>query len=92
MDVFLRDENKIINVEVQTRHKKEVSKGSRYYQSVADIFRTPSGSKYHNLPDNIIILPALLPLSTGCIHATLLQLCSESYHHIKVNDSSCRIF
>jgi len=37
MDVFLRDENRIITVEMQTGHKKELPKRSRYYQSVADV-------------------------------------------------------
>ena len=40
MDVFLCDENRIINVEVQTGHKKELPKRSRYYQSVADVSTT----------------------------------------------------
>ena len=55
MDVFLRDENRIINVEVQTGHKKELPHRSRYYQSVADVNTTPTGAKYRELPDNILI-------------------------------------
>ncbi|MBQ7367662.1 MAG: hypothetical protein IJW57_10615 [Spirochaetaceae bacterium] len=43
MDVFLRDENRIINVEVQTGHRKELPKRSRYYQSVADASTTSTG-------------------------------------------------
>ena len=45
MDVFLRDENRIITVEMQTGHKKELPKRSRYYQSVADVGTTPTGAK-----------------------------------------------
>ena len=55
MDVFLRDENRIITVEMQTGRKKELPKRSRYYQSVADVSTTPTGAKYRNLPDNILI-------------------------------------
>ena len=55
MDVFLRDENRIINVEVQTGHKKELPKRSRYYQSVADVSTTTTGTKYRDLPENILI-------------------------------------
>ena len=55
MDVFLRDDNRIITVEMQTGHKKELPKRSRYYQSVADVSTTPTGAKYRNLPDNILI-------------------------------------
>ncbi|MBO7163509.1 MAG: PD-(D/E)XK nuclease family transposase [Spirochaetaceae bacterium] len=52
--IFL-EENRIINVEVQTGHKKELPKRSRYYQSVADVSTTSTGTKYRDLPENILI-------------------------------------
>ena len=62
MDVFLRDDNRIITVEMQTGRKKELPKRSRYYQSVADVSTTPTGAKYRNLPDNILIFICSAPL------------------------------
>ena len=70
MDVFLRDENRIITVEMQTGHKKELPKRSRYYQSVADVSTTPTGAKYRNLPDNILATP--LCGGKACKHAPRL--------------------
>ena len=58
MDVFLRDENHIITVEMQTGHKTELPN----YQSVADVSTTPTGAKYRNLPDNILIFICYAPL------------------------------
>ena len=62
MDVFLRDDNRIITVEMQTGRKKELPKRSRYYQSVADVSTTSTGAKYRNLPDNILIFICSAPL------------------------------
>ena len=62
MDVFLRDESRVINVEMQTGHKGELPRRSRYYQSVADVTTTPTGSKYRQLPDNIVIFICSAPL------------------------------
>ena len=93
MDVFLRDENKIINVEVQTGHKKELPIRSRYYQSVADVSSTPSGSKYRNLPDNILIFICTFdPFDRMYPRYTFYSTCAESHHQIKLEDGSCRIF
>ena len=62
MDVFLRDESRVVNVEMQTGHKGELPRRSRYYQSVADVTTTPTGSKYRQLPDNIVIFICSAPL------------------------------
>ena len=47
---------------MQTGRKKELPKRSRYYQSVADVSTTPTGAKYRNLPDNILIFICSAPL------------------------------
>ena len=36
MDVYLRDEKKIINVELQNGHRLELPRRSRFYQAAAD--------------------------------------------------------
>ena len=92
MDVFLRDENRIITVEMQTGHKKELPKRSRYYQSVADVSTTPTGVKYRNLPDNILIFICTFdPFDRAFPRYTFQYTCDED-PTLKLQDGSLRIF
>ena len=92
MDVFLRDEDKIINVEMQTGHKKELPRRSRYYQSVADVSTTPSSSLYPHLPDNILIFICTFdPFDRGFSLYTFQYSCDED-SQLKLKDGSLRIF
>ena len=93
MDVFLRDENRIINVEVQTGHKKELPKRSRYYQSVADVSTTSTGTKYRDLPENILIFICTFdPFDRNYPRYTFEYTCKEAKHQLKLKDGSLRIF
>ena len=92
MDVFLRDENRIINVEVQTGHKKELPKRSRYYQSVADVSTTTTGTKYRDLPENILIFICTFdPFNRNFPRYTFQYICNED-KRLKLKDGSLRIF
>ncbi len=92
MDVFLRDENRIITVEMQTGHKEELPKRSRYYQSVADVSTTPTGAKYRNLPDNILIFICTFdPFNRQLPRYTFRYTCDEE-PKLKLKDGSLRIF
>ena len=55
MDVYLKDENKVINVEMQTSNKGDLPRRARYYQAAADIDTTPKGSQYKDLKQNYVI-------------------------------------
>ena len=93
MDVFLRDENRIINVEMQTGHKKELPKRSRYYQSVADVSTTSTGTKYRDLPENILIFICTFdPFSRNFPRYTFQCTCKEANHELILKDGSHRIF
>ena len=93
MDVYLRDENKVIKVEMQTGHKKELPKRSRYYQSVSDVSTTPTSSDYEKLPDNIVIFICTFdPFDRGIPFYTFYYTCEETHHQLKLNDGSLRIF
>ena len=41
MDVYLKDENRVINVEMQTSNQGDLARRARYYQAAADIDTTP---------------------------------------------------
>ena len=93
MDVFLRDESRVVNVEMQTGHKGELPRRSRYYQSVSDVSTTPTGSKYRQLPDNIVIFICIFdPFDRGYPRYTFEFTCAEAGHRLRLGDGSLRIF
>ena len=55
MDVYLKDENKVINLEMQTSNHGDLSRRARYYQAAADIDTTPKGSEYSDLKQNYVV-------------------------------------
>ena len=55
MDVYLKDEKRVINVEMQTTNKGNLPRRARYYQAAADIDTTPKGSEYKDLKQNYVI-------------------------------------
>ena len=55
MDVYFKDENKVINVEMQTSNHGDLPRRARYYQAAADIDTTPKGSEYSDLKQNYVV-------------------------------------
>ena len=92
MDVFLRDENRIITVEMQTGHKTELPKRSRYYQSVADVSITPTGAKYRSLPDNILIFICTFDPFNRQLPRYTFRYTFDEEPKLKLKDGSLRIF
>ena len=77
---------------MQTGRKKELPKRSRYYQSVADVSTTPTGAKYRNLPDNILIFICTFdPFDRDLPRYTFQYTCNEA-PTLKLQDGSLRIF
>ena len=78
---------------MQTGHKKELPRRSRYYQSVADVSTTPSSSQYPKLPDNILIFICTFDLfDRNLPRYTFQYTCQETDHQLKLEDGSLRIF
>ena len=77
---------------MQTGHKKELPRRSRYYQSVADVSTTPSSSLYPNLPDSILIFICTFdPFDRNYPRYTFQYICNED-KRLKLKDGSLRIF
>ena len=77
---------------MQTGRKKELPRRSRYYQSVADMSTTPTGAKYRNLPDNILIFICTFdPFDRALPRYTFQYTCDED-PELKLQDGTLRIF
>ncbi|MCR5613513.1 Rpn family recombination-promoting nuclease/putative transposase [Treponema sp.] len=55
LDVFLKDSDKVIDVEMQTIIKPSLGKRLRYYQSMLDIDSLMKGQKYSELKESYIL-------------------------------------
>ena len=55
LDVYLKDDNKIIDVELQTYKQDAIGKRTRYYQSMIDIDSLMKGQDYDELLDSYVL-------------------------------------
>ena len=93
MDVYLKDENKVINVEMQASNHGDLPRRARYYQAAADIDTTPKGSQYSDLKQNYVIFICTFdPFDRNLPRYTFQYTCQETDHQLKLEDGSLRIF
>ena len=93
MDVYLKDENKVINVEMQASNHGDLPRRARYYQAAADIDTTPKGSEYSDLKQNYVIFICTFdPFDKNFPRYTFQYTCQETDHQLKLEDGSLRIF
>lgn len=55
LDVYLKDDDKIIDIEIQTYPQEALGKRTRYYQSMIDIDSLMKGQDYPDLKDSYIL-------------------------------------
>ena len=93
MDVYLRDEKKIINVELQNGHRLELPKRSRYYQAAADIDNTLPGELYSEMKDNYVIFICTFdPFLHGKAFYKFENICLNEDKPLRLNDGTYKIF
>ena len=93
MDVYLKDENRVINVEMQTSNHGDLARRARYYQAAADIDTTPKGSEYEDLKQNYVIFICTFdPFHKGKPFYTFQNLCLEHGEPIYLDDGTTKIF
>ena len=93
MDVYLRDEKKIINVELQNGHRLELPKRSRFYQAAADIDNTPPGGIYSRMKDNYVIFICTFdPFLQGKAFYKFENLCLDCKPPLPLRDGTYKLF
>ena len=55
LDVFVKEDNRMYDIEVQVVNTKELPERARYYQGLMDLDSLKSGQKYRELPDSHIM-------------------------------------
>lgn len=93
MDVYLKDESKVINVEMQTANHHDLARRSRYYQAAADIDSTPKGSKYKDLKQNYVVFICTFdPFGKGKPIYNFKNYCIDYDSPIPLEDGTEKIF
>ncbi len=85
LDVYLKDEDKIIDVELQTYEMDALGKRTRYYQSMVDIDSLMKGEDYSELKESYILFICKFdPFKDkkerphGLYRYTFLNVCAEN--------------
>ena len=92
LDVYLADSDHIFDVEMQTTRRSDLSKRSRYYQSLMDIDSIKKGQSYNTLKDSYVIFICMFdPFEKGLPVYSFQNTCKENTS-IKLNDRSFKVF
>ena len=93
MDVYLRDEKKVINVELQNGHRLEFPKRSRFYQAAADIDNTQPGGTYSQMKDNYVIFICTFdPFLQGKAFYKFENICLDCNPPLPLKDGTYKFF
>ncbi len=93
LDVYVKDgSGRSFDIEMQTVNTKNLSKRSRYYQSVIDIDNLKSGKDYEELKQNYVIFLCLFDLFEKDLPIyTFQNRCNED-NEILLNDETTKVF
>ncbi len=92
LDVYVEDEKRIYNIEMQVVNKKDLEKRSRYYQGMMDLDAIEKGMTYRELKDSIVIFICKFdPFGGGLSRYTFENICVED-KGIYLRDGSSKIF
>ena len=91
LDVFVKDADRMYDVELQVANTKELPERARYYQGVMDVDTLKAGQKYRELRDSHVIFICLddifkngLPVNTFeniCLEDGKTKLGDRTYKH-----------
>ena len=97
LDVYLRDEDKIIDIEVQNYPQDALGKKTRYYQSMIDMDSLMKGEDYSKLKESYILFICKKDLFEdenkkpyGLPCYTFKNICLEN-NAVNLNDNSCKV-
>ena len=96
LDVYLKDEDKVIDVEIQTYPQEALGKRTRYYQSMIDMDSLMKGHDYTELKDSYILFICQFdPFkttenSTGLPRYTFRSRCDEN-PETSLNDKCLKV-
>ena len=91
-DVYVKDDNNVYDIEIQTTKDRNLPKRSRYYQSVMDVSNLSPGDSYKELKKSYILFLCVFdPFGHNLPVYTFENICKED-SQIFLNDQAIKIF
>lgn len=92
LDVYVEDEERVFDVEMQTTNQKGLAKRSRYYQSMLDLNTIEKGETYRKLKDSYVIFICTFdPFGQGRAQYCFENFCLED-KNLKLGDGAKKVF
>ena len=92
MDVYVKDSNRIFDIEMQTSVPEDLPRRMRYYQSMIDIDSLIAGSEYETQKESyVIFLCTKDPFGLGLPVYTFSTVCKEK-NDFTLNDGINKLF
>ena len=92
LDVYVEDEDKIYNIEMQVTNRKELAKRARYYQAMIDLNTIEKGETYNKLKESYVIFICTFdPFGKGLSKYSFQNICKED-NSLKLEDKTHKIF
>ena len=84
LDVYVKDSNKIYDIEMQTTNEHNLEKRARYYQSIIDIDELDKSVNYKELKESYIIFICTFdPLKRGKLKYDIKQIIYDEEEFLK---------
>ena len=92
LDVYVEEDNRVFNLEMQTTDKKDLPKRSRYYQDLIDLNIIEKGAVYKELKESYVIFICTFdPFGENKAQYTFENLCVEE-PSLRLKDGTRKIF
>ena len=92
LDVYVKDSDKIFDIEIQNNSEINLSKRTRYYQSMLDMDHLLKGNDYDNLKESFIIfLCQFDPFNQNLPCYTFVNICKER-KSLELQDGTTKVF
>lgn len=94
MDVYVKDSDRIFDLEMQTSHFEDVAMRARYYQGLVDLDTLGKARNYKDLKESFIVFICTRdPFGCGLPCYTVEQVCKEDFRaNSKINDKSHKLY
>ena len=92
LDIYVKDSDRVYDIEIQTTNKRNLEKRARYYQSLMDIDQLEHNVDYNSLKDSYIIFICTFdPFKEDSLTYTITQTIKER-PGVTYNDNTRKVF
>ena len=93
LDVYVKDSNRIYDVEIQNKDEQDIGRRTRYYQGMMDVDSLLKGQDYSELKESIVIfLCRFDPFKKGIPCYTVRRTCKEDTSVFVDDAATVKIF